>query len=246
MKPIIFFDDGGVLNNDQIRGSQYQPLIAEYMAENFGGDAKVWKDANYEAVIKIMNLISAKTSSGQLLSYNDFKKEENEIWIETMFNRAGIDLPPKSKYLTINKEAEAYVLPKIKSMYPKISESIKKLYNEGFHLNTASAASSRFLRLSLERTGILHCFKTLYGSDLIETMKVSSHYYKNIFEKESLDPKNAIVIDDNVTMLNLARNLGAHVIQSCIVGKKPEFENFYYDAEFIPKIIGKITTNMVI
>ena len=57
MKPILFFDDGGVLNDNEIRGEQWKPLIADWFGERYGGERDLWMKANYEAVMSIMNVI---------------------------------------------------------------------------------------------------------------------------------------------------------------------------------------------
>ena len=36
----IFFDDGNVLNDNQIRRKQWQKLVGEYLAPRFGGEPK--------------------------------------------------------------------------------------------------------------------------------------------------------------------------------------------------------------
>ncbi len=63
MKSIIFFDDGGVLNSDQLRGEQWKPLIAKFMVENFGGNHNHWMDANIRAITKITEQLKENTNS---------------------------------------------------------------------------------------------------------------------------------------------------------------------------------------
>ena len=244
MKPIIFFDDGGVLNSNQLRGEQWRPLIAEFMIEKFGGSHSHWMEANHKAMTKITEqLIEATNFNSRYLSFTDGYTLECTLWVETMFDGSGLELPPKSKYLDIMQEADTYVIPKINSAYPNIIETIKLLHLEGYELNTASGASERWLKLFLEPMGIVKCFKTVYGTDIINTRKVSIQYYNKIFEREKIDPKQTIIIDDSVKMLDRAKNLGANVIQSCLDGQIPEMEFFITDAKEIPNMIMKIEKN---
>lgn len=241
MKPIIFFDDGGVLNSDQLRGEQWKPLIADFMVEKFGGSHSHWMQANFKAITKITEqLIETTNSNSGYLSFTDGYAMECKLWVETMFDGSGLELPPKSKYLDIMQEADSYVIPKIKSSYPNVIETIKLLHNEGYTLNTASGASERWLKLFLGPMGILNCFKTVYGTDIINTRKGSKHYYNKIFEREKLHPKQTIIIENSVKMLNRAKSLGANVIQSCLDGQIPEMEYFITDAREIPNLIKKI------
>ena len=173
------------------------------------------------------------------MSYQDFQEIENTIWIEHMFDTMDIPFPPKSDYFKIAIEVEDFIAPKIKSDYPNIIETVKLLYKEGYTINTASGANSRLLNLYLNGMDIRECFTTLYGSDLINTMKVSKEYYMKIFTREALNPENVIIIDDSVKMLTMAKQLGANVIHSCVKGSKPEFDYFYLESKDLPRVISK-------
>ncbi len=174
------------------------------------------------------------------MSFTDGYALECRLWVETMFDGSGIELPSKLQYSNILQEADSYVIPKIKSAYPYIIETIKKLHKEGYELNTASGGSERWLKLFLEPMGILSCFKTVYGTDIINTRKASTNYYTKIFEREKINPKQAIIINDNIEMLNRAKKLGANVIQSCLDGQEPEMEFFITETKEIPNLIRKI------
>ena len=181
MKPIIFFDDGGVLNSNQLRGEQWNPLIAEFMIEKFGGSQSHWMEANYRAIIKITeHFMETTNSNSRYLSFTDGHAQECKMWVETMFFGSGLELPPKSKYLDIMQEADSYVIPKIKSSYPNIIETIKLLHKEGYKLNTASGASERWLKLFLEPMGISNCFKTVYGMKFFVNLWIMIILFLNI------------------------------------------------------------------
>lgn len=38
----IFIDDGGVMNDNAVRGPQWQRLIGEYLAPRLGGSGAAW------------------------------------------------------------------------------------------------------------------------------------------------------------------------------------------------------------
>ena len=44
--PAVFLGDGGVMNDNETRGRQWQRLVAEYVAPRLGGNPRDWGEAN--------------------------------------------------------------------------------------------------------------------------------------------------------------------------------------------------------
>src|ERR1700675_4802915 len=44
--PVIFLDDGDVMNDNQPRAQQWQRLVAEYFVPILGGTRSAWAEAN--------------------------------------------------------------------------------------------------------------------------------------------------------------------------------------------------------
>jgi hypothetical protein len=42
----IFLDDGGVMNDNRLRGPQWQRLLGEFLPPRLGGEAVAWAEAN--------------------------------------------------------------------------------------------------------------------------------------------------------------------------------------------------------
>lgn len=45
-KPVILLDDGGVMNDNRLRGEQWQRLVGEFFAPQLGGESAAWAEAN--------------------------------------------------------------------------------------------------------------------------------------------------------------------------------------------------------
>ena len=48
----IFFDDGGVFNDNEIRTQQWLELIADFFIPRYGGTRTQWKAANKETKVE--------------------------------------------------------------------------------------------------------------------------------------------------------------------------------------------------
>ena len=52
----IFFDDGGVLNDNKIRGQQWKKYVGEYYSIRFGGESEIWGEANYKLISTLFDI----------------------------------------------------------------------------------------------------------------------------------------------------------------------------------------------
>ena len=52
----IFFDDGGVLNDNEIRGKQWKKYCGELFSSRFGGDPETWGEVNYQVISRYIDI----------------------------------------------------------------------------------------------------------------------------------------------------------------------------------------------
>jgi HAD superfamily hydrolase (TIGR01509 family) len=224
----IFFDDGGVLNDNYIRGPQWQELCGEFLHSKFGGEPEVWGEANYRV---IKNLADAFWENPEMnyqdyySFYADFKSE----WVKQMFEEVGRSVPPKEEHERIFDATVEYVWPKVRSAIPGIIESVKKLYSKGFILYTSTGLDSKEIKLVLEGMGIKQFFSGFYGPDLINTRKRNPQFFELIFKDANIESSKAIVIEDRPQFIEEALKTGAQVIQACVTGEFPPQYPFYVE-----------------
>jgi len=141
-----------------------------------------------------------------------------------MFKEVGKSTPSNVNHKELYDETPQYVIPKIRSAIPGVIKSIKILFKRGFKLLKASEGVSEEIKMYLDGMGVKKCFSSFYGSDLINMSKSGKDYYSTIFKVLNLNPRNAIIIDDQPRFLEVALQTEANVIRSCISG---EFEPQY-------------------
>ena len=131
----IFFDDGDTLNDNRIRGKQWQELVGKYFSPRFGGKPELWGKANFELVKDfggndVPRLLYDNRSKSQKMFIEWFI----EKWINEMFDFAGIKRPEKDRYREIYYDAARFVANRIKAGFPGVVECIRELYNKGYNL----------------------------------------------------------------------------------------------------------------
>lgn len=240
----IFIDDGGTMSDNSRKGNQWNDLMINYFVPCYGGEPEIWQEANHQVIRILIKKIDELIDNRLNLDYEKYQEFEDEIWINHMFDAVGIERPPSHEYPKIRRQFEEWLAPQIRADIERIIDVIRELNAEGFTLHTASGHTSWFLRGILSGMRILECFTNLYGPDLVGVMKGGLDFYRRIFTHAQVNPLQAIVIDDNPKLLQLAGQLGAHTIQSCVIkNSSPKNESYYHNPAELPELIRLISKN---
>ena len=211
----IFLDDGGVMNDNKCRAPQWRTLIAEYFRPRYGGNNNSWEEANTVAINKSIQRnveLAYKNIDFTTFNFKEFSRNDLIQWLIDMFEFMGIEPPPIIERESIIKDAVHWIIPRVRSAYPKVSETIHELKKRSYTLYTASGSFSDDLKNYLLGMDIKDCFQEFYGPDIINTPKVSKLYYERIFEHAHIDPKEALIVEDSIEKLLWAKSLGANVV----------------------------------
>jgi FMN phosphatase YigB (HAD superfamily) len=141
----------------------------------------------------------------------------------------GIEPPPDEEAVRLGREAETWIIARIRSDYPGAAQAVRELHGRGYTLNTSSGASSRAMGIYLETMDARPYFNRLYGPDLVDTFKAGPLFYERIFADSVVAPAEALVLDDNPEVLGWASKVGARTL---LVGRGP--------ASQVPGCLGAI------
>ncbi|MEX1255313.1 MAG: HAD family hydrolase [Dehalococcoidia bacterium] len=211
--PTIFLDDGGVMNDNDIRGRQWEALVAEYLAPRLGGEPARWGEANRIVAERLWaeysERMAARPQDGYRRAWDAFLTR----WFKEMCVLVGVTAPPDEECRSLSIETSAYVTPRIRSAYPGAIDAIRELHDRGYPLRSASGEPSDHLEGYLTGMGVRECFAgVLYGPDTIDTPKSHPLYYQRIFEHAAVAPADAIVVDNEVEALANAAGAGASTV----------------------------------
>ena len=67
--PSIFLDDGGVMNDNALRGAQWQRLVGEFLAPRLGGDPEARAQANKVVAERMWRRYQEEVWGGQVDDY---------------------------------------------------------------------------------------------------------------------------------------------------------------------------------
>lgn len=221
-RPVIFLDDGGVMNDNRLRGPQWQHLVAEFFLPRLGGTYEAWSEANRSVITRMMEPAAWQARLQAASDYRSFEYQYQLDWLSGMCELVNVPIPDEEQCYQLGVEATVAIIPRVRSAFPGAAAAIRALHERGYTLYTASGSHSREINGYLEGMGVRDCFQLLYGADLIDTFKAGPDYYEHIFADCGVDPASALVVDDSPQALAWARQAGAQ--HTILVGDAPAAE----------------------
>ena len=212
-KPIIFLDDGGVMNDNERRSPQWQRLVGEFFSPRLGGSIAGWQRANLDVAERHVGAFEEALRDDPFLDPKAQRWDMNERWLVEMANQLGLTLPSdRTVRNDLTEEATAFVVRRVHADYPGVVDAIEALHLAGYRLLTASGEFSTDLGGYLTAMGVRGRFGTLYGPDLVGVPKAGPHYYQRVFEHARVQPANALVVDDKEWIADWAASVGAQTV----------------------------------
>ncbi len=212
-KPVILLDDGGVMNDTRLRGPQYQRLAGDFFASRLGGESRAWAEASRICIASLFEPEAwRRRVQVAVQEYASFERSYWRDWVSGMCRLVDMATPPEAECIELACQGETSITSRVHSAFPGAIEAIRELHSQGYVLHTASGASSLSLHGYLQAMGVREYFGRLYGSDLLQTLKVTSTYYERLFADAQIAPGEALIVDDSPRVLAWARDLGAMTV----------------------------------
>jgi HAD superfamily hydrolase (TIGR01509 family) len=213
---VVFLDDGGVMNDNELRAPQWERLVAEFFVPRLGGERGAWAEANHIVAPAIWVVWEERLRS--IGDYTTFDRGYQVDWLGGMCDLVGVPRLPDDEAVSLSHAASRWVCQRVRSSFPGAIEAIRSLRVGGYQLHTASGEFSLDLAAYLEGMGVRDCFDRLYGPDLINTFKSGPAYYERLLTDAAVPPERALVVDDSPRAIVWAADVGARTV---FVGSAP-------------------------
>jgi HAD superfamily hydrolase (TIGR01509 family) len=211
-RPVIFLDDGGVMNENRRRAGQWQRLVGEFFVPRLGGTPDGWISANRAVAEWLFDPDNWEARLRATTTYAEFDRAYHLDWMRTMCTSLGLPTPPDEEAIALAHAATEYVTHRVRAAFPGVVEAIRTLHARGYTLHTASGEASRDLDGYLTGMGVRECFGRLYGPDLVDIVKAGPEYYARLLADAGVDPPDALIVDDNPMAAGWAASAGARTV----------------------------------
>jgi HAD superfamily hydrolase (TIGR01509 family) len=215
---VVFLDDGGVMNDNSQRATQWRRLVSEFFVPRLGGTSEIWIEANRLVIDRLLDPENWHMRLQEAANYASFDYTYQFDWLRGMCELVGVPAPPEEECVELARRAVAYIIPRVQAAFPGAVDAIRTLHKQAYTLHTASGEPSIELAGHLDGMGVRDCFGRLYGPDLIDIFKEGPEYYERIFADVGITAADTLVVDDNPRAITWAAQLGA---QTTLVGNAP-------------------------
>lgn len=206
----IFIDDGGVLNDNRLRGSEYLRLISEFMSAHLGKSPNQWADANSQVFPILWSEIQNQIT--EFANHRDYQHEYEIQWIARMCSLVGIPSPPQDTAIAITREVHLHAARHARTEVKGAADSVWKLFHGGYSLFAVSGTPSWELKEIFCRMGIHKAFSGLYGPDLVDHVKHGVEFYHRIFTAAGVSPTECLVIESSKQFCRWSIEAGAAAV----------------------------------
>ena len=206
----LFLDDGGVLNDNGLRGPEWLRLIGEFMPARMGGTAEQWASANRVVFPQVWGNLRKRLAD--FASHKQFQRTYATNWMRGVCAYIGIKPPPDNEAVTLYNDLSRYIGERATSAIAGAADAVLSLHHAGYTLYTASGTPSWELRGIVAKMGIAEAFSGLYGPDLVDHVKYGPAFYQRVFSHAGVEPSRALVIESDAECCRWASEAGARAV----------------------------------
>jgi len=141
-RPIIFLDDGGVMNDNNVRALLWQRFVGEYFVPLLGGSPEAWSRANRVVTDRLFEPDAWRRRVQAAADYRSFDRDYQVEWLGGMCELVGFETPPDEECLYLARHAAAFITRRVQAAFPGVGDTIRALRRQGYMLHTASGESS--------------------------------------------------------------------------------------------------------
>jgi FMN phosphatase YigB (HAD superfamily) len=219
----IFLDDGGVLNDNSLRGPQWERLFGEFMVPRFGGNAEAWGEANVQFVIEEGKLMHDGKFFPPGVDPDEVLRQRDDRFTSEIFASVGVEPPNTSEErVALAREFHNYGISRVRAEYPGAVEAVRELHGMGYALYTASGGKSVDLRMQLTASGIDDLFTETYGPDIAGIPKGGREFYDSILAHSGVEPSAALFLDDTPNSIRRIVEAGARGVLISTTEQEPD------------------------
>ena len=208
--PVLFLDDGGVLNDNRLRRPEWFRLLGEFMPARLGGTAEQWVRANRIVAPRVWPDLQKRLP--EFDRYQDFHRTYAIDWMRGMCASAGMPPLPDDDAVALHREISVYVGERANAAIAGAADAVRALRGAGYTLYTASGTPSWELRGIVTKMGIVEALAGLYGPDLIDRVKYGPAFYESVFAHAGIAPSRALVLESDEECCRWASEAGARAV----------------------------------
>ena len=110
------------MNDNALRGAQWQRLVGEFLAPRLGGDPEARAQANKVVAERMWRRYQEEVWGGQVDDYLSYRDRARLDWLQEldMCRHVGVPAPDRTRCLALATESKAYVTRRVHATSPEL------------------------------------------------------------------------------------------------------------------------------
>jgi HAD superfamily hydrolase (TIGR01509 family) len=201
-----FLDIDGVWHDLELLSSEWSEQLGRALSRRLGGDAAAWQTASCECFAQVWAERHG-WSSEPLARHAD----QSHAMLGAMCRFVDRPVLARPEAAQLMREAEVEILSRCSAVVPGARETLVELSRK-VALHTASGNLSFRIDALLDGLGAGHMVGVRAGPDVVGAAKNTGEFYRELFARARVRPERALVVDDDISAIELVRRLGADAV----------------------------------
>jgi hypothetical protein len=121
-----------VLNDNALRGPQWQRLMGEFFPPRRGATSGAWAHANRAVIMEVESPAAVAARRSRYPAYADYDRALLEDWLRGMIQLVGVSAPPPDQIVPLALEAMAFTTRCVRAAFPEAVAAVQALYALGY------------------------------------------------------------------------------------------------------------------
>ncbi len=205
----LFTDFDDTLSCQPDLTEEYIGELCQLLPREIAGGEGDWERAVRIALSNSLNRYKERFNENTSLSgYETWIKEERARALLDACQVMNISLKTSETPSELASRLQFEALTSCNAAFPEAHATLQELFEMGVRIQMASSQESEYLLAALIGAGIESFTESKFGPDIVDCAKEGPEFYRRITSVIGANPRDSIVLDDQLRCLHWAKEAG--------------------------------------
>jgi phosphoglycolate phosphatase-like HAD superfamily hydrolase len=205
----LFTDFDDTLSCQADLTEEYIKELCQLLPREIAGGDGDWERAVRRGLSNSLNRYKERyNENASLTGYREWIKEERARALLDACKVMNLSLKTSETPSELASRLQFEALTACNAAFPEAYDTLQRLFEMGVRIQLASSQESDYLLAALIGAGIESFTESKFGPDLVDCAKEGPEFYRRITSAIGANPRDSIVLDDQLRCLLWAKEAG--------------------------------------